>query len=243
MTWKMWRKSSYADLLAEEINSKIGNLVQVTTNGNPYCYYITGGSAQEEYWGYAASIQEEYTGSSQEILGSQLPSYDDEDIIHANHNYSLLTCWAPGECVFPKSKILNDINGKITLAKDIKENDEIAYYNIEKDTIEIGKVSKVYIHKKATDFVKYTFEDESYIEVTDYHPIYTKEGWKSYTNRKGYEKPKVNDEVKTPKGWKKLIKIEEFKGIEDCYDFVIIKEDGSVINNYFANETLVQGSY
>ena len=32
-------------------------------------------------------------------------------------------------------------------------------------------------------------------------------------------------------------------GLEDCYDFAIITENGITMNNYYANGTLVQGSY
>ena len=63
------------------------------------------------------------------------------------------------------------------------------------------------------------------------------------TGRNGYEIPKVGDKVKTQEGWKKLISIESFEGLEDCYDFVVKGKDGQNVRNYFANGTLVQGSY
>ena len=147
------------------------------------------------------------------------------------------------ECVFPDSNVQVSIEGRTVLAKDIKENDDIVYYDFKENVIKLGKVSKVYIHKGATDFVKYTFEDGSYLEATDYHPIFTKEGWKSLTNRNGYKTPIIGDKVKTEKGWKKIINIQQYKGEEDCYDFEIISKDGIKINNYLANGTLVQGSY
>ena len=160
--------------------------------------------------------------------------------INSNFNYKI---WGLAECVYPDSKILIDADGKTTLAKEIKENDNIAYYDFNENVVKIGKVSKVYVHKEATNFVKYTFEDGSYLQATDYHPIYTKEGWKSLTNRNGYEKPEEGDLVKTEKGWKKLINIEEYTGKEDCYDFEIVSESGIKVDNYFANGTLVQSSY
>ena len=160
--------------------------------------------------------------------------------IEASKEYEDL---AQAECVYPNSNILVSKDGKTIQAKDIKEGNEIAYYNFETEQVEIGTVEKAYIHKQATNFVRYKFEDGSYLEATDYHPIYTKEGWKSYTRRNGYEKPEVGDEVKTEKGWKKLVSIEGFEGLEDCYDFVVKGKDGKIINNYYANGTLVQGSY
>ena len=160
--------------------------------------------------------------------------------INSNFNYKI---WGLAECVYPDSKILIDADGKTTLAKEIKENDDIAYYDFNENVVKIGKVSKVYVHKEATNFVKYTFEDGSYLQATDYHPIYTKEGWKSLTNRNGYEKPEEGDLVKTEEGWKKLTNIEEYTGKEDCYDFEIVSESGIKVDNYFANGTLVQSSY
>ena len=147
------------------------------------------------------------------------------------------------ECVYPNSEILVSIDGETKEAKELREGESIVYYNFRTKQTEVGKVEKVYIHKDATNFVRYEFEDGSYLEATDYHPIYTKEGWKSLTQRNGYEVPKLGDEVKTDKGWKKLVKIEEFEGKEDCYDFAIKTKDGEEVNNYFANGTLVEGSY
>lgn len=146
------------------------------------------------------------------------------------------------ECVSPESDILSS-DGVTIKAKNIKENDEIAYYDFETNKVEIGKVSKVYIHKNAIDFVKYTFEDGSYIEVTDYHPIYTIDGWKSYTNRNGYSKPVIGDLVMTNDGYKKLDQITPYNGNENFYDFKVVSRDGKTINNYYANGILVQGSY
>ena len=151
-------------------------------------------------------------------------------------------CETPGECVSPESNILSG-NGKTIKAKDIKENDLIVYYNFDINRTEIGRVSKVLIHKDATSLIRYEFEDNTYLEATDYHPIYTKEGWKSYTNRNGYPKPVIGDLVKTNTGYKRITKIVPYSGKEDYYDFQVISKDGKQVNNYYANGTLVQGSY
>lgn len=146
------------------------------------------------------------------------------------------------ECVSPDSGILSSGN-KTIKAKDIKENDDIAYYDFDTNKIMIGKVNKVYIHKNATNFVKYTFSDGTYIDVTDYHPIYTKSGWKSYTNKNNYSKPKIGDLVKTNSGYKRLSKISPYNGKEDFYDFKVLSKNNKVINNYFVNGILAQASY
>lgn len=172
--------------------------------------------------------------------------YVNDELLYFEYNKVLSNqtyeCVTGGECVSPESEILSS-NGRTIKAKELQENDDIAYYNFETNKVEIGKVKKTYIHKDATSFVKYILEDGTYIDVTDYHPIYTSTGWKSYTNRKGYATPKIGDLVKTNDGYKKLTKIEPSTGKEDYYDFQVMTADGNIVNNYFANGVLVEGSY
>ncbi len=163
---------------------------------------------------------------------------DPDDEVKAQMYFTL-----NAECIMPDSQLLTSLDGKTILAKEIQEGQNLAYFDFTTNEVRLGTVSKVYIHKDATNFVKYTFDDGSYLEATDYHPIYTQEGWRSLTNRNGYETPQVGDKVKTENGWKTLTNIEEYKGLEDCYDFAIESKDGQKVNNYFANGTLVQGSY
>lgn len=162
------------------------------------------------------------------------------DIINSTTNY---LCETVAECVSPESEILTSIDGTTIQAKNIKENDQIVYYDETTKINKIGKVKKIYIHKDATNFIKYTFTDNTYLEATDYHPIYTKEGWKSYTNRNGYKKPQLNDVVKAQNKWKKIVEIKTYTGKEDFYDFQVITADGKFAKNYYANNTLVEGSY
>ncbi len=164
--------------------------------------------------------------------------YDDQIIKGKFYN----CYYGHAECVSPLSKIMitKDID---KLAKDVKENDSIVYYDTETKMLEIGRVNKVYIHKDATDFIRYTLEDGTYLEATDYHPIYTEDGWKSYTGRNGYDKPVIGDKVKTDNGWKKIIKIETYQGKEDFYDFAVLSKDGEQVDNYFANGILVHSAY
>lgn len=147
--------------------------------------------------------------------------------------------WA--ECVLPATEILASFGGDTVLAKDLQEGDDIVYYNFETQEDEVGKVYRAFVHENAAEFVRYEFEDGTYVEVTDYHPIYTKEGWKSLTQRSGYPVPEIGDEVKTPTGWKKISKIETWEGVEDCYNFIVITETGEKIYNYYGNGTLLEG--
>lgn len=163
----------------------------------------------------------------------------DNDIIQQGDYYE---CHEPAECVAPDSKIL--IRENLSMyAKDIKENDYIMYYDFNEKEMKRGSVKKVYVHKDATNFIRYTLEDGSYLEATDYHPIYTKDGWKSYTNRNGYEKPVIGDMVKTNGSYVKIANIETYTGKEDFYDFSVIDENGKLVDNYYANGMLVHSAY
>ncbi len=163
-----------------------------------------------------------------------------EDFIEEGHHYY---CEGIAECVSPDSEILISLDGDTRLAKNIKENDDIVYYDFVDKEMKVGKVKKSYVHKDATQFVRYTLEDGSYLEATDYHPIYTLNGWKSYTNRNGYETPVVGDRVKTSDGYVKITKIETYTGKEDFVDFKVVSKDGVIVDNYYANGMLVHSAY
>ncbi len=152
-------------------------------------------------------------------------------------------CYTVAECVSPNSKISIGLDGETKLAKDVKVDDYILYYDFVNKEVRLGKVKKTYVHKDATSFVRYTFEDGTKLEATDYHPIYTSKGWKSYTNRNGYETPVVGDLVKTKDGYKKLVKIEAYTGKEDFVDFEVVSLEGKQVDNYFADGTLVHSAY
>ncbi len=152
-------------------------------------------------------------------------------------------CPHQAECVFKDTDITISLDGSTKEAQKLHEGDTIVYYNIDTNSVEEGTIEKVYIHSNAKSFVQYTFNDGKELKVTDYHPIYTKEGWKSFTERNGYPKPQIGDEVKTIAGWKTITNITTFSGEENCYDFSVKKSNSEDnVNNYFANDTLVQSA-
>ena len=244
------------DEYVSEINKEKVEMINFTVAGVEYT--VEKGTTWEA-WLLQYVTPEELAGNTQypwgvpffdgvSLSGSTYISYEidaqsgnfgvkPEDEINAGDYYK----GRQAECVFPNTEILVSLEGETVLAKDLEEGNDIVYYNFETETEEVGKVYKAFVHKNAAEFVRYEFEDGTYIEVTDYHPIYTKEGWKSLTRRNGYEIPEAGDEVKTPTGWKKLNKIETWEGIEDCYNFIVITEEGERVYNYYGNGTLVEG--
>ncbi len=219
MTWYEWVNSSFCPEFCSVTRGKF------YCNGPDDEVRVDGGLTDEHMWIY---------GSSGTTLG--------KDVIKSYESGGVYNVGGLAECVSPTSKITTSADGKYTLAKDMSIGDKIAYYDFETSSTKVGTVGKVYIHKKATNFVRYEFNDGTYLEATDYHPIYTKEGWKSLTRRNNYPVPCEGDSVKTLTGWKEITKIETYTGVEDFYDFSIVSGDGTTVQNYFANGALVQSS-
>ena len=145
------------------------------------------------------------------------------------------------ECVLPNTKILANLDGSAKLASDMKQGDSMVYYNFETDKNEEGTVYETFKEKHTANFVRYEFEDETILEVTEYHPIYTAEGWKAFVENGKYDEPQVGDLVKTVTGWKTIKKIEKCTGIEECYNFIVMNKQGEKIYNYYGNGILVEG--
>ncbi len=145
------------------------------------------------------------------------------------------------ECVLPNTKILANLDGSAKLASDMKQGDSMVYYNFETDKNEEGTVYETFKEKHTANFVRYEFEDETILEVTEYHPIYTAEGWKAFVENGKYDEPQVGDLVKTVTDWKTIKKIEKCTVTEECYNFIVMNKQGEKIYNYYGNGILVEG--
>ena len=83
--------------------------------------------------------------------------------------------------------------------------------------------------------------------MTDYHPLYTKDGFYSITNKDGYDTLVVGDVVKTANGWSEIVEIELYE-IEpmDVYN-LNIKDYDEVIDDdtndcYYASGILAHNA-
>ena len=106
----------------------------------------------------------------------------------------------------PNTEILANLAGSSKLANDMKQGDTIVYYNFETGKNEEGNVLEAFKEKHTANFVRYKLEDATVLEVTEYHPIYTAEGWKAFVENGKYDEPQVGDLVKTVTGWKTIEK-------------------------------------
>ena len=160
-----------------------------------------------------------------------------------------IRCYIPQlACVSGDSDITISLEGATKKASQIQSGDSIVYCSsnhnkYEDDSWEgkfkVGTVKDVYKHENANKFVKYVFDDGSTLDVTSYHPIYSQNGWKSFTRRYGYALPLIGDKIRTLNTWKNLSEIQEFSGNETYYDFTVNQTSTA---GYLANNTLVESS-
>lgn len=161
-----------------------------------------------------------------------------DDVLQSGEKYRYKPV---AECVLPNTELLANLAGSSKLASDMKQGDTIVYYNFETGKNEEGNVLEAFKEKHTADFVRYKLEDDTVLEVTEYHPIYTAEGWKAFAENGKYQEPQVGNLVKTITGWKTITDIEKWSSTEECYNFIVINEQGEKIYNYYANGTLVEG--
>jgi len=121
--------------------------------------------------------------------------------------------------------------------EDIKIGDKVLSYNEETQEYEEDVVINTITNPNTTNLAKVILIDGSTIEMNEYHPIYTKEGYKSLTNYNGLKTLTEEDEVLTTNGeFIKILKIEQW--IEEkpitSYNLTVEKN-----HNYFVGETAI----
>ena len=117
----------------------------------------------------------------------------------------------PDCCFVSGTKILLDLNGTTKNIEEIQENDIVVSYNVLTNNFYNVKVKKLVVNKNSLKMAKVYFDNGLTLEMTEYHPLFTKNGFHSLTNHKGYDTLMVNDEVKTIGGWSKIVKIDQYQ--------------------------------
>lgn len=141
------------------------------------------------------------------------------DTIQNGKAYTLTSC-----CFVAGTQVLVSLDGKTKNIEDMEVGDTVISYNIE-----TGENYEAYVHALIRNtysiaMAKVEFENGSVLEMTDYHPIYTENGWRSLTDER-YEKFLLGDIVKCSEGWTKVIKISMYKLPEAITTYTLDVED------------------
>lgn len=145
-------------------------------------------------------------------LGYGTIYYDDADGNRKEIIPTNLDCgieYATDCCFIAGTKILmHDYSYKNI--EQIKKGDHVISYDIQSDKFYEAIVNGLIINPNTKNMAIITFEDNSSLEMNEYHPIYTECGFHSLTNHNGYTTLKVGDLAKTLDGYKKIINIHCF---------------------------------
>lgn len=97
-----------------------------------------------------------------------------------------------GLCCFLPNTLVNTSNGEVKI-EDIKVGDFVGCYDSEYKDYIYGNVTKVIKNTNITELATLELENGTKVQFNSYHPILTKEGWKSLTNFNDYPTLTEND--------------------------------------------------
>lgn len=165
-----------------------------------------------------------------------------DDKIQATTYNVFATC-----CFIPGTKVLTSLTGETKNIEDIVVGEYVVSYNAEDDKQYIALVNGLVINKYSTNMAHVEFDNGIVLEMTDYHPIYTTDGFKSITDAR-YEKLTVGDSAKTSDGWSKVSNIILYKLSDPIYTYTLkvvdIGEnpDDDTNDNFYANGIVVHNA-
>ena len=141
------------------------------------------------------------------------------------------------ECCFVPGTQVKMADGKTKNIEDVNVGDMVLSYNEENKKYENCAVTGLITNPNTTNIARVNLKDGTKIEMNEYHPIYTQDGWKSLTNYKGLPTLTKNDKILSTNN--EFIEISSI----DCW-----KEETPIItynlsiektHNYFVGDTPV----
>lgn len=176
------------------------------------------------------------------VIGTSPSSSDVKptDKIIANKIY-YVNAWS---CFVAGTQVLTSLDGETKNIEDMSIGDDVISYDVVNDENYKTTVSHTYKHSFAYNMAKITCDDGTVLEMAESHPLYTKDGWKSLTNYKGYPTLCVGDIVKTIDDWSEIISIDRYALDEPTTVYTLnVKDINEEIDidtndNYYANGVL-----
>lgn len=145
-----------------------------------------------------------------------------------------LKVWAAG-CCFVKGTQVWLADGTTKNIEDIVVGDVVLSYNELTNEYEDKPVIALITNPYTTNIARVKLKDGTSMEMNEYHPIYTEEGWKSLTNYKGLLTLTEKDRVLSVNGqFIEISSIECWKEENPITTYNLRIQDN---HNYFVGET------
>lgn len=128
--------------------------------------------------------------------------------------------------------------------EDVIAGEEVFSYDINTDSQYVTTVVSKVINPKSISMAEVVLDNGAKLVMTDYHPLYTLDGWKSITNYLGYDTLQVGDIVKTIDGQSEIIGITQYQNLQPILTYtldvatteeLLNGRDNNTHDNFYAN--------
>lgn len=141
---------------------------------------------------------------------------------------------AVGCCFVSGTKVLMH-DGTTKKIEDIKIGEKVLTYNESTKKYETGNVTNLITNPNTTNIARVTLIDGTSIEMNEYHPICTEEGWKSLINYNNLPSLTKDDKVLSNNG--KFIQIKTINCWKEEKPITTYNLTVETNHNYFVGET------
>ena len=220
MTWGEWINSDY-----NTINGYVYNTNIVTIKDSDGSLGHVFNNSTDDYYDY------NYVRKNDKIVANKT--------YYINYWYC---CFAEG------TQVLVNFDGTTRNIEDIKIGDTVISYSTERNENYESIVHNNHMNTKATEMAKIICEDGTELVMTTYHPLYTKEGWKSLTNHNGYPTLTENDTLKTIDDWSPIKSIEMYTLEKPVTVYTLdVRDKDEIVDNdindaFYANGVLAHNA-
>lgn len=151
-------------------------------------------------------------------------------------------------CFIPGTQILISLDGITKNIEKIQKGDTVISYDLETQQNYEAICSFQSINNRSIYMAKVTCANGTVLEMTEYHPLYTKDGWKSLTGYNNYPILQAGDIVKTIDDWDEIIMIEKYRLSEPITTYTLgIRDkdetlDVDINDGFYANGVLAHNA-
>lgn len=197
----------------------------VTSSYNTDGWYISG-----------SNIRYDITSSTYVLIELEsTATYTDGQQYSGSYNNTSTCCFIAG------TRVTLNTTGDTMNIEDIRPGQIVLSYDEETGEFVEQTVKATIVHHDCTEIALLTFEDGTTLDMTEDHPLYTKNGWRSLTKPE-YDKLLLGDEVKSIAGWTKLIDINRYTPEIPVVTYTLSMGSSEKKQNYLSNNLVVHNA-
>ena len=221
------------------------------TNGPNINYYA--GSTWSEFFTYAENLNTQTTwwiDQNKIYCKWNHPWYGEMTLYNEDIDFNdfinpvLYNFYTEEICCFVAGTQILMADNTTKSIEDILVGEEVVSYDTNTDNQYVTTVVSKIINPKSISMAEIVFDNGAKLVMTDYHPLYTLDGWKSITNYLGYDTLQIGDIVKTADGQSEIIGITQYQNLQPILTYtldvatteeLLNGRDDNTNDNFYAN--------